>query len=189
MDAVVIQPTGSGKSLCYQLPALFDCSRFTVVICPTLSLISSQLQGLLSQGINAASIGSSSGGSNFQSCDLKDARNLPSLLFTTPENFVTKIKRELMTVQDRVKLIVLDEVHKMFDRTTKFRECCDSFKSLKDEFPSTPTMALTVTLSDHQPTLSDHQPTLSDHQLHVLRGFSPGTPVFPSHQKLTFDLI
>ena len=39
MDAVVIQPTGSGKSLCYQLPALFDCSRFAVVICPTLALI------------------------------------------------------------------------------------------------------------------------------------------------------
>ena len=150
MDAVVIQPTGSGKSLCYQLPALFDCSLFTVVICPTLSLISSQLQGLQSQGINAASIGPSSGGSNFQSCDLKDAPNLPSLLFTTPEYFVTKIKRELMTVQDRVKLIVLDKVHKMFDRTTKFRECYNSFKSLKDEFPSTPIMALTTTLSDHQ---------------------------------------
>ena len=44
MDAVVIQPTGSVKSLCYQLPALFDCSLFTVVICPTLSLISLQLR-------------------------------------------------------------------------------------------------------------------------------------------------
>ena len=71
MDAVVIQPSGSGKSLCYQLPALCNCSRFTVVICPNLSLISSQLRGLQSQGIDAASIGSLSGGSNFQSSDLK----------------------------------------------------------------------------------------------------------------------
>ena len=71
MDAVVIQPSGSGKSLCYQLPALCDCSRFTVVICPNLSLISSQLRGLQSRGMDAASIGSLSGGSNFQSSDLK----------------------------------------------------------------------------------------------------------------------
>ena len=71
MDAVVIQPSGSGKSLCYQLPALCDCSRFTVVICPNLSLISSQLRGLQSEGIDAASIGSLSGRSNFQSSDLK----------------------------------------------------------------------------------------------------------------------
>ena len=110
MDAVVIQPTGSGKSSCYQLLALFDCSCcFTVVICPTLSLISLQLRGLQSQGIDAASIGSLSGGSNFQSSDLKVAPDLPSLLFT-PEYFVTTIQPELMTVQDRVKLIVLDSV-------------------------------------------------------------------------------
>ena len=150
LDAVVIQPTGSGKSLCYQLPALFDCNQFTVVICPTLSLISSQLQDLQTKGIESASIGPSSGGSNFQSADIKDKADLPPLLFTTPEYFVTRLKGELLTMQDRLKLLVLDEVHKMFDRTTKFRECYDSLKTLKEDFPDTPIMALTATLNDHQ---------------------------------------
>lgn len=53
-------------------------------------------------------------------------------------------------MQERVKLIVLDEVHKMFDRTTKFRECYDSIKTLKDDFPGKPIMALTATLSEQQ---------------------------------------
>ena len=52
-------------------------------------------------------------------------------------------------MQERLKLIVLDEVHKMFDRTAKFRESYDSIKSLKDDFPHTPIMTLTATLNDH----------------------------------------
>ena len=141
-DTVVIQPTGSGKSLCYQLPALFDSSHFMV------SLISSQLQGLQIKGIEAASIGPSSRGSNLQSASLKGTADLPSLLFTTPAYFTTKMKRELLTIQNRLKLTVLEEVHKMIDRTANFRECYDSLKSLKDEFPTTPIMAVTATLSD-----------------------------------------
>ena len=129
---------------------MFDYSRFTVVICQTLSLISSQLQGLQMKGIEAASIGPASGGSNLQSADIEERADLPPLLFTTPEYIVTKMKRELFTIQDRLKLLVLDDVHKMFDRTTKFRECYDSLKSLKEEFPSTPIMALTATLSEQQ---------------------------------------
>lgn len=149
MDAVVIQPTGSGKSLCYQLPAVFDLNSITVVVCPTVSLINSQLQDLQSKGIDAASVGPSSGGSKLQSVDVNSEAEIPSLLFTTPEYFVTKLKQELLKMQERLKLIVLDEVHKMFDRTAKFRESYDSIKSLKDDFPDTPIMTLTATLNDH----------------------------------------
>jgi len=102
------------------------------------------------KGIEAALIGHASGGSILQSVDIKDTADLPPLLFTTPEYFVTKMKRELFTMQDRLKLLVLDEVHKMFDRMTNFMECYDSFKSLKEEFPGTPIMALTPTLSEQQ---------------------------------------
>lgn len=101
--------------------------------------------------IEAASIGPSSRGSNLQSADIKDMADLPPLLFTTPEYFVKKkMKCKLLTLQDRLKLLVLDEVHKMFDRTTNFRECYDSLKSLKDDFPVTPIMTLTATLGNNQ---------------------------------------
>ena len=64
--------------------------------------------------------------------------------------FCDKMKHELFTMQHQLKLLVLDEVHKMLDRTTKFRECYDSLKSLKEEFPSTFIMALTATLRKQQ---------------------------------------
>ena len=115
----------------------------------TLSLMSSQLQGLQSQGIYAAWIGPLTGGSNFHSADLKDAPNLPSLLSPIPKYSVTKIKQELMTVQDPVKLIVLGKAHETFDRTTKFRECYNFLESLKDDLPCTPMMALNAMLGDH----------------------------------------
>ena len=150
MDTVIIQPTGSGKSLCYQLPALFDCKLLTIVVCPTLSLINSQIQDLRSNGIEAAAVGPSSGGSKLQCADIVEDADLPPLLYTTPEYFETKLKTEVIKIKDRLKLLVLDEVHKMFDRTTNFRECYDSIKSLKDDFPGTPIMALTATLSDQQ---------------------------------------
>ena len=57
------------------------------------------------------------------------------------------MKRELLKMQDWFKLLVLDEAHKMFDRTMKFRECY-SFKSFEEEFPSTPIMVLMATLSE-----------------------------------------
>lgn len=47
-------------------------------------------------------------------------------------------------------MLVLDEVHKMFDRSSKFRACYDSFKTLKDDFSGIPIMALTATLTDSQ---------------------------------------
>lgn len=149
-DTVVIQPTGSGKSLCYQLPALFDCDLITIVVCPTLSLINSQIQDLSSKKIEAASVGPLTGGSKLQCADIVEDADLPHLLFTTPEYFETKLKSQIMKMKDKLKLLVLDEVHKMFDRTTNFRECYDSIKSLKDDFSETPIMALTATLSDQQ---------------------------------------
>jgi len=64
--------------------------------------------------------------------------------------FATKVKRELMQMKSFIKIPVLDEVHKMFDRNYNFRSCYDSFQTLKDEFEGIPIMALTATLDDTQ---------------------------------------
>ena len=55
-DTIVVQPTGSGKSLCFQLPSLIDRKKFVVVVSPTISLINSQIEGLKSLGIDAFSL-------------------------------------------------------------------------------------------------------------------------------------
>ncbi len=149
-DSVIIQPTAKGKSLCYQLPALFEKGSVTVVVCPTISLINSQIENLKSNNIDAVSVGPASGGSPLQSVAAAEKSSLPPILFTTPEYFDKKLKNELVTMKENIKLLVLDEVHKMFDRSSNFRACYDTFKSVKDEFQDTPIMALTATLNDSQ---------------------------------------
>ena len=149
-DTIIIQPTASGKSICFQLPSLFDENFLTVVICPTISLINSHLENLKIRGIPCASLGPSSGGSLLQSLSSCDERELPPLVFTTPEYFAKKAKGEILEMKLQVKMLVLDEVHKMFDRSSNFRSCYDSFMTLKDEFNGVPIMALTATLNDSQ---------------------------------------
>lgn len=149
-DTVIIQPTATGESIYYQLPALFEKGSVTVVLCPTISLINSPIESLKNHDINAASVGPVSGGSSLQSTDVADKSSLPPILFTTPEYFDKKLKNELVAMEENIKLLVLDEVHKMFDRSSNFRACYDTFKSVKDEFKNTPIMALTATLNDSQ---------------------------------------
>ena len=149
-DTVIIQPTGSGKSLCYQLPALLQKQTTTVVICPTLSLINSQIEHLKVNKINALAVGPSQSASSIRSVIGLEVGSIPPILLTTPEYFAQKLKNELLDMKDRLKLIVLDEVHKMFDRSCNFRSSYDTLKTLKEDFEEIPIMALTATLGDKQ---------------------------------------
>ena len=124
----------------------------TVVICPTISLINSHVENLKTHGIDYAyaSFGPSSSTAPLQSLFTGHKEDHPPLIFTTPEYFASKAKKELMEMKSSIKLLVLDEVHNMFDRSTNLRACYDSFKMLKDEFEGITIMALTATLDDSQ---------------------------------------
>ena len=150
----MVQPTGSGKSLCFQLPSLIDRKKFVVVVSPTISLINSQIEGLKSLGIDAFSLGRAAGieshlnHERLFSADGK--RSFPSVVFMTPEHFVNRVQYNLEQNKDHIKLIVLDEVHKMFDRNSDFRSSYDFFENIKDTFSGVPVMTLTATLSQEQ---------------------------------------
>ena len=143
-DVIVVQKTGSGKSLCYQLPSLFEKSKTSVVICPTISLINSQVESLTQRNITAVAAGPQR---NLNS-DIFYEDELPSLIYTTPEYFDGKLRFQLDS--DKLKVIVIDEVHKLFDRHSQFRSSYDSLRNLHAEFPNTPIMALTATLTEEQ---------------------------------------
>ena len=151
---IVVQPTGSGKSLCFQLPSLFEREKFVVVITPTISLINSQIEGLKKFNIDAIALGRPAG----QDAQLNhdrlfnndNVRSFPSIVFTTPEHFVNRVCYHLERIKTNVKLLVLDEVHKMFDRNSDFRSSYDFFKGVKDSFSCVPVMTLTATLSQAQ---------------------------------------
>ncbi|KAK2571595.1 ATP-dependent helicase SGS1 [Acropora cervicornis] len=141
-DVIVIQKTGSGKSICFQVPSLFDNTKTTVVICPTISLIHSQVESLKGLGINAVAVGPQ------QQIEIgEETEALPSLIYTTPEYFSKKLKDKL-SASNLLKLIVVDEVHKVFDRNSEFRSSYDTLKYLHRDFPGVPVMALTATLNE-----------------------------------------
>ena len=113
-----------------------------MVICPTISLINSHVENLKPHGVNSSSLGPSSSASSLQSVLSCDKEDLPY--------FAIKIKRELIEMKSSVKMVVLDEVHKVFDRNYNFRSCYDSFQTLKNDFEGITIMALTATLDDSQ---------------------------------------
>ena len=77
----------------------------------------------------------------------EETEALPSLIYTTPEYFSTKLKHRL-SAPTVLKLIVVDEVHKVFDRNSEFRSSYDTLKYLHRDFPGVPVMALTATLNE-----------------------------------------
>ena len=115
-DVIFVQPTGSGKSLCFQLPFLFEREKFVVVITPTISLINSQIEGLKKVNIDAIALGRPAGQDAQRNHDRRFNNNngssFPSIVFTTPGHFVNRVSYNLERIKTNVKLLVLDEVHK-----------------------------------------------------------------------------
>ncbi len=108
-NALVVMPTGSGKSLCYQLPALL-CDGCTLVISPLIALMKDQVDGLQAQGIAATYINSSLSGSE-QAERLRACRTgTYDLLYVAPERFRNARFVQAMA-QTRVALFAVDEAH------------------------------------------------------------------------------
>ena len=120
-DTMVIAPTSAGKSAIYQLPALVmaEQGKWTLVIEPTLSLISDQVQKLQDKGINAAYVTSRN---KKEHCAIYCRLNLNtiSILYTTPEQVAT-VAFQLATWYNKPWLVVIDEAHCVLDWGTTFR--------------------------------------------------------------------
>jgi superfamily II DNA helicase RecQ len=153
-DVIVEQQTESGKSLCFQLPSLFDGKKIVVVITPTISLINSQLESLRKLDIDAIALGRAVGPDanvNHLRVFHNDGKSsLPAIVYMTPEHFANSVSCILEDCKSSIKLLVLNEVHKMFDRHSEFRSSYDCLNNIKEHFPDVPVMALTATLDNVQ---------------------------------------
>lgn len=144
-DTMVIYPTGSGKSLCFQFPPVYE-NKKGIVITPTISLMQDQVQKLNGIGIPSVYLGSAQFDKNMEKHALEpDSKH--ALIFVTPE-WVTKpcnlLKMQSLAQSGHLSLIAIDEAH-LCTEWADFRSAYKDLKKFKYDFPDTPIMALTAT--------------------------------------------
>ncbi|TRX30850.1 DNA helicase RecQ [Flavobacterium sp. ZT3R18] len=140
-DTLAIMPTGGGKSICFQLPALV-LPGITIVISPLIALMKDQVDSLKANGIAACFINSSQSSEEQQSHiqNLKD--NKVKLVYVAPESLSYL---ENAFSQITISLIAIDEAHCISAWGHDFRPAYTNLGYLKNRFPSTPILALTAT--------------------------------------------
>ncbi|XVF67681.1 hypothetical protein PTKIN_Ptkin10aG0141100 [Pterospermum kingtungense] len=149
-DVFVLMPTGGGKSLTYQLPALI-CPGITLVISPLVSLIQDQIMHLLQANIPAAYLSANMDWSEQQEIlrELTSDYCKYKLLYVTPEKVARSdvLLRHLdnLNARDLLARIVIDEAHCVSQWGHDFRPDYQGLGILKQKFPKTPVLALTAT--------------------------------------------
>ncbi|KAH9831001.1 P-loop containing nucleoside triphosphate hydrolase protein, partial [Rhodofomes roseus] len=153
-DAVVLMPTGGGKSLCYQLPAVCDTGKtrgVTVVICPLLALMLNQVEALKEKGIDVVYFNSDQAAdeSNEATRRLREKGKRPRIFYITPEKFKgsSHVNQLLSQMNNDGELarFVIDEGHLVIKWGRDFREAYKYLQCLRQNFPGIPIMALTAT--------------------------------------------
>ncbi|WP_016989565.1 DNA helicase RecQ [Flavobacterium sp. ACAM 123] len=140
-DTLAIMPTGGGKSICFQLPALLF-PGITIVISPLIALMKDQVDSLKANGIEACFINSSqtSGEQQMHIENLRD--NKVKMVYVAPESLSYL---ENAFNQIAISLIAIDEAHCISSWGHDFRPAYINLGYLKKRFPSTPILALTAT--------------------------------------------
>jgi ATP-dependent DNA helicase RecQ len=142
-DAFVLMPTGGGKSLCYQIPALIR-PGVGIVISPLIALMQDQVDGLRQIGINAYSINSSMHSAEVQHLQNKLISNKMDLLYVAPERlFMPGFLQRLQTA--KISLFAIDEAHCVSQWGHDFRPEYLQLNLLHETFPHVPRIALTAT--------------------------------------------
>lgn len=145
-DVLAIMPTGGGKSLCYQLPAIYF-EGVTLVISPLISLMQDQVKGLRQNGIAAAYLNSTLNAQERRSIEADLLAGKIKLLYVAPEAIVTGTLLPLLH-KISLDLIAIDEAHCVSQWGHEFRPDYTQLSQLKTHFPKTPTMALTATADE-----------------------------------------
>lgn len=152
-DAIVIMPTGAGKSLCYQLPGIMS-DKLTLVISPLVALINDQVMNLREHGVACACLQGSSDRATLEQV-LRSIKappgERPQLLYVTPER-ISKSKRllsilDLVYKGDGLGRIVIDEAHCCSQLGHDYRPDYRRLAILRSLYPKVPIMGLTATMS------------------------------------------
>lgn len=142
-DALVLMPTGGGKSICYQIPAIIT-EGSCVVVSPLISLMQDQVQGLKGNGVEAAFLNSTLNFNEVRQIEKDFVDGKIKLLYVSPEKVVAQDFITLMKAAT-LNLIAIDEAHCISSWGHDFRPEYTQLQFLKQQFPSVPIIALTAT--------------------------------------------
>lgn len=141
-DALVLMPTGGGKSICYQIPAL-AMSGTAIVVSPLISLMKDQVESLQAAGISACALNSVQTPAENERLRRSCKEGKIKLIYMSPETLLGEL--EFLLQQIEVSLIAVDEAHCVSQWGHDFRPEYTQLGVLRERFPGVPVMALTAT--------------------------------------------
>ncbi len=154
-DALVLMPTGGGKSLCYQVPAIVrhrSGRGVTVVVSPLIALMHDQVGALSEWGVSAAFLNSSQDGDEARRIERELLAGQLALLYAAPERILTpRFQAMLDSLHERglLSLFAIDDAHCVSQWGHDFREEYLGLSLLHERFASVPRIALTATADSH----------------------------------------
>ena len=169
-DVLAIMPTGGGKSLCFQLPAVIQ-QGVTLVVSPLIALMQDQVRQLQDNGIAAAFINSSLGGAEIAKRTAALLRGEYKLLYLAPERLLTAefsqgVLPRLKT-SPGIAAIVIDEAHCVSEWGHDFRPEYRQLSTLRHRYPDVPVLAFTATATPRVRTDIVQQLALREPAIHV----------------------
>ncbi|MFI4955306.1 MAG: RecQ family ATP-dependent DNA helicase, partial [Gammaproteobacteria bacterium] len=145
-DALVLMPTGGGKSLCYQVPAIAR-SGVGIVVSPLIALMHDQVDALLQLGVKAAFLNSSLDSATAWQIEQNLLAGKYDLLYVAPERLLTPRFLQLLE-QMNIALFAIDEAHCVSQWGHDFRPEYTQLSILHERFPKVPRVALTATADE-----------------------------------------
>ncbi len=142
-DALVLMPTGGGKSLCYQLPALLR-EGTALVVSPLIALMQDQVAALKQLGVRAAFLNSTMDGRAVNACERALRNGELDLLYVAPERLMMPRMLDCLA-ESNIALFAIDEAHCVSQWGHDFRPEYLQLSVLHEQFPAVPRIALTAT--------------------------------------------